>query len=131
MKTLLFALILGVSAQAHAKETIVCAMKDAKNPRNFSSVTVDLTKPLEEYYIDDKGVDIGDENYSFNLQVSRKRNTVEIGAVFQENKHVQDEVGSQSWTVNLSKAVEGKPIVEEPFEDDGVKKIDFVCYYNK
>lgn len=130
MKALFAILALTFAHNAHAA-TLVCALKEAKKPSNYSSVTVDLSKTLQDAYNSD-GVDVGDDdNYSFILTVTRDGKKLEVSSIFTENKHVQDEVSSGSWTVNPAKAKAGKPVITEPLTEDGKKILDFVCYYNK
>lgn len=120
--------LLTTSAQA---ESLVCALKETKNPANYSSVKVNLEK-LEDYYYDQKGIDIGrKDNYSYGMSVTRTGSKLEVDVTFTENKHVQDEVSSNSWTVNLKKAKRGEPVINEPLNDERGHIMDFVCYYNK
>ncbi len=132
MKTLLVSALFLFTAHAHAGESLVCALKDASNPSNYSSVKVDLENIEADGYNDDKGIDIGKhDNYNFNLLVTRKGSKIVVSATFMENKHVQDEVSSSAWNVNLKKAKPGKPVISEPLENEGKKIMDFVCYYNQ
>lgn len=129
MKIAIVALFL-FATSAHA-ESLVCALKETKNPSNYSSVKVDLDK-IEDYYYDQKGIDIGrKDNYSYGMSVTREGNKLEVSATFTENKHVQDEVSSSSWTVNLKKAKRGEPVINEPLNDERGHIMDFVCYYNR
>lgn len=130
MKALILASMVLSSAFAQA-DTLVCAIKDAKNPKNYSSIKVDLAKIEESGYNDDKGILVGDNDFSFGLIVLKEKGEVSVNAVFYENRHVQDEVASYTWDVKLSEVKKGKPVIEEPLEMDDVKVANFVCYINK
>ena len=101
----IFAMML-VTGQAQARETLVCAIKETANPRNYSSVVVDLTQPLEEVYVDQNGINVGEDHFSFTLEVTRpSEQKLELNVIFQENLHVQDEIGNALLEIVVSQNV--------------------------
>ncbi len=119
---------LSVAATAYSAPTLVCALKTL-NGSKMVSVTVDFAKPIEEYYISES-LKIGRQAFSFNLNVSQTKKKITIDAVFDENMIVQDEIGSQSWTVDLDQVKRGKPVLVEALTMDSKHILNFVCYYN-
>lgn len=132
MKALILASVLLTASFAQA-DTLVCAIKENANPKNYSSVTVDLENIEEGGYNDDKGIAIGENAYSFGLIVEKgeDKHDYSINAVFYENLHVQDEVASMSWDINVYRSKAGVPVINEPLEEDDKVVFDFVCYHNK
>jgi hypothetical protein len=123
---------LGLATRAAAAENMVCALKSARSPSKYVSVKFDLEKERgDDEFEPSNGLDVGEANYSFDMRVSSDgvEHTVEV--VFYENKHVEDEVASFTWTVDLKKAKSQKPIISEPLIMKEKKVADFVCYFNK
>jgi len=133
MKNIFAGILLSILAFSSAEaSTLVCTLVESGKATNYSSVTADLSKPIEEVYIDHKGVDIGENNYSFSLLLDLNETMLEITALFTENNNVQDEVASDSWIVDLSQVASGTPVVLEDLKDTaGRKLMDFVCVYRK
>jgi hypothetical protein len=49
---------------------LICELNEVSNATNKSSVTVDLTQPLEDYYIDENGVEVGIKGWDLKLSES-------------------------------------------------------------
>jgi hypothetical protein len=123
-----FVLVLSLSAVAYGKEidTITCSLKDASNSTNAISITADLNNLQDDGLYSSDGIDIGDDNYSFDLSITKELNgSVVVDAIFYENKHVQDEVASYGWEL-LQK---GMGVIQEPLTDDDKTVMNFVCDY--
>lgn len=130
--TYVFSLIILLTTSSASAAKMVCVLKESASPQNYSAVKVDLSQSSEDYYNDDNGINIGNESYSFGLQVESKGKIVTVNAVFMENNHVQDEVSSGAWNFDISKAKFGVPVLQEDMnKDDGEKLMDFLCYYYK
>ncbi len=131
-----FFLLFGFFAPpAFAAENIVCALKDYKKPQRYISVKLPIQKPFsEDSARPEDGLDIGRDNYIFDLVASwneQNPKLLNIDVIFYENNHVQDEVASYSWTVDLATQEARKPLVEQPLSDNGKFVMNFVCYYNR
>jgi hypothetical protein len=131
-----FFLLFGLfSLPVFAAENIVCALKDSKNPQRFISVKLPIQKQFSEDWVRPaQGLDIGRDNYNFDLLASwneQNPKLLNLDVTFYENNHVQDEVASYSWTVDLSTPTNGKPILTEPLSEEGKVLMNFVCYYNR
>lgn len=125
-------ILLSLSASVANADSLVCSLKETANPKNLSSVEVDLSQLQEDFYIDDNGIDVGPEHYNFNMQVARDGQKLEIGVIFYENNRVQDEVANGSWTIDLIATKPGHPVLQEDLTDDSNNKLlDFVCEYNR
>ncbi len=113
-----------------AKPHIICAISSVKDARNYESVKVDLTvKELEEAY-SSKGLDLGKDNLSFDVSVTREGKEITLDVFFYENNHVQDEIGGAQWKFNTAKVKKGVPVVTEPLELDEKHLADFTCLYH-
>ncbi|MCX6126283.1 MAG: hypothetical protein NTV34_16240 [Proteobacteria bacterium] len=122
----------GLATQVKASENIVCALKSAKNPSKFVSVKFDLEQERgDDEYVSSKGLDVGGDNYSFDMRVTSDGVKHDVDIMFYENNHVQDEVGSSTWKVDLQKAKSQKPIISEPLTMKGKKVADLACYFNR
>jgi hypothetical protein len=128
--TLALSAILTTTAQANQ---LVCELKENANKTNSSRVIVDLNAPLEDVYSDDNGVSVDYDHYSFTMEVSRKKNLVELNVVFSENNHVQDEVSSAFWTIDLGNSQKQNPVIQEDlnYGPDSSKLLDFSCELRK
>ncbi len=134
MKSLLFALTLFVAAvQAHAGENLVCVTQEANNPANFFAYKVDLENMKDDNYMGstDDSLNMGYDDFSYVIDVYRKSTQLEIIVTFQENNHVQDEVGQYEFVVDLTKAQPGQHVLHEVLEVDENSSINFFCYYNR
>lgn len=134
MKTLFLTIALSLAAISAEASNVVCALKESADPKNYSSVKIDLGKALEEAYNDDKGVSVERDHFSFTVyDPALEGKQLTLNVIFTENNHVEDEVANMTWEVDLAKAVKGQPILQEPLNwgPDETKIMDFVCYYNQ
>jgi hypothetical protein len=101
MKSLLLAiLIVSFSVPAFAKDPILtCTIQNVKTKQK-ASVKLNLNKIAEYSGEYSKGIDSGKDNYSFGLEVTKSGKDYDLNIVFQENNHVEDEVGSIACTYN-------------------------------
>jgi hypothetical protein len=130
MKALVTGIILTVLSASAFADTLTCTLQDSRNRSNISEVTVDLRKALPDY-IQDNGLDIGEENYSYTIEFSGDKSALDLNVVFTENNNVQDEVSSGLWTVDLTSAKNGEILLTEELGNDGKKIMDFSCQYRK
>lgn len=132
MKSLatLFAASALFSSYAHAGN-LICTLSEYGNPKNASTVNVDLARPFEEIYLDQAGVNLGDENYSFDFQLDRNGTHLSISAIFSENNHVEDQVAEGTWTVDLSAAPTQTPVIHDDLTNtSGRTVLSFDCWVN-
>lgn len=127
MKKLILFISVLLTQTVHAR-SLVCESRAVANSKNSSKVTINLAGKLKEFYMDKNGVNVGTENYSFLIVPTLKENFLTIDVTFSENNHVQDEVASQSWNINLDASANDKIIVREPLHSDGLHVMDFVCW---
>ena len=88
---------------------------------------VDLNNLSDEGLYSGEGIDLGVENYSFDLSLTKESNgSILVDVIFYENNHVQDEVGSYSWELQHK----GLSVIKEPLQDEsGATIMSFVCDY--
>lgn len=121
-------LVFSLSAVAYGKEmeTITCSLKDAGNSTNAISITADLNNLQNDGLYSSDGIDMGDDNYSFDLSITKELNGyIVVNAIFYENKHVQDEVASYGWELQKK----GMGVIQELLTDDDKTVMSFVCDY--
>jgi hypothetical protein len=129
MKTLSILLFWAAIAHAaQAQDTIVCSLTDSNNRSNLTTVIADLNHLEDEGLYSSDGIDIGDDNYSFDLSITNEgRGSILVDVIFYENNNVQDEVASSSWEIKQK----GLLVIQEHLNDDSDKTImNFHCDYN-
>ena len=126
ISTFVLFFFLSAAAYANALDTITCTLKDADNTTNTTFITADLNNLQNDGLYSSDGIDIGDDNYSFDLSITKELNgAIVVNAIFYENKHVQDEVASYGWVLQQK----GMSVIQEPLSDDTKTVMNFVCDY--
>ena len=125
MKLVFLATVLCAAVQASATSTLECTMTNTESGA-YVQVQADLNNISEDGYVSD-GVDVGPENYGFMLMLERHQKDVLVSAIFSENNHVQDEVASGDWEIDLEKAKGGDVVLQEDLRSQGRKVLDFTC----
>lgn len=122
-----FSLSLTGIASAKSVDIISCTLSETNNSTNAKYVRADLNNLSKDGLYTSDGIDIGDENYSFDLSITKEANKpILIDVIFYENIHVQDEVGSYSWELQKK----GLSVIQEPLTDENNNIImNFVCDY--
>lgn len=111
---------------------LVCSLSSLKNKMESDLTTIQFDN-LQKFYSSKTGVDVGDRNYSYSLEVSKNENSFILYVVFFENIVVQDEVATAEFVVESKNLANNMLVIQEPLTDDNGKKIlDFSCtYYQK
>lgn len=123
---ILLALSLSAVAHGNEKDAISCTLKGTDGSQNATSVTADLNNLQNDGLYSSDGIDVGDDNYSFDLSITKELNgSILVDVIFYENKHVLDEVASYSWELQQK----GLGVIQEPLTDDDEIVMNFVCDY--
>ncbi len=128
MKLLLLAFSITFScAVVQAQDKIICTLSESANPLNVAIGEADLNNLSEEGLYSIDGIDVGDDNYSFDMSITKEANgAILVDVIFYENIHVQDEVASYSWKLQQK----GLSVIQEPLQDNSNATImNFVCDY--
>lgn len=126
MKTFFIVISFMIASSAFASTSAVkCSLSTtAKTPKTVSA-TLALSQADKEGAEAD-GLDIGKDNYSFYMALSKLKNGYSVDVTFYENNNVQDEVGGM--TCEFSAHDSQIVICAEPITNDKNKIIaQFSC----
>lgn len=107
--------------------TIVCTLERVGHPEQ--KILAKLPARAGENEVassTDGGLDVGSNNYSFDMYLSEgENNASDLNVVFYENNNVQDEVGA------MACGVESGAFCKEPLTDENDRKVaNFSCTLN-
>jgi hypothetical protein len=126
MKHLLMLFMVFSSVVAKAQSEITCTLSQAGKSENSIQVKANPNRLTNDGLYSSKGLDVGADNYSFDLTLTKvARGVVLVDVIFYENNHVEDEVASYSWELKQK----GRSVIQEPLTDSGATVMNFVCDY--
>ena len=121
MKSLVVALLLLSSVSAMAAATLTCELKAG---RRTDAITFNIS-PTSTDGDSSGGLVVGENDFSFGVDMEFEAGTYYAHVIFYENANVQDQVGE---TVCEFKLRSGTNVVcTEPIEYDGKKVAQFTC----
>ncbi len=121
--------LVSLSSSAFAADSITCTLTSVADAKQTTKLELALSSAGAGGEESEGSVDVGDSNYNFSMDLEANGSKFDLTAIFYENNHVVDEVGSMSCEFDPS-VTEGE-FCQEPMEDDNGEHImDFACRAN-